>query len=80
VVEVRVVCALFVCFFGRLAFIIVFLCCLLLSSLSFALFIFSLFPFLVYFTYFFLLSIPSLSTRIDTVSRPEVIGDNRTWF
>ena len=39
-----------------------------------------LFPFLVCFTYFLLLSIPSLSTRIvTTVSRPEVVEGDRTW-
>ena len=40
-----------------------------------------LFPFLIHFTYFLLLSIRSLPTRIAShfVSRREVVGGDRTW-
>ena len=50
------------------------------SSSSFALCYFPPFPFLIRFTNFLLLPIPSLSTRIvHSIYRPEVVGGDRPW-
>jgi len=45
-------------------------------------FYFSYFPFLIRFTYFLLSSIPSpfLQDLSHSVSRPEVVGGDRTWL
>ena len=45
-------------------------------------FTFCLFPFLIRFTYVLLLSIPSffLPESSHSVSRPEVVGGDRTWL
>ena len=41
---------------------------------------FSLFPFLIHFTYFLLLSIhPILPESSHSISRPEVVGGDRNW-